>query len=44
MLSFLSVQAQSENLLTLSANASQEYCPKTDQPIVTDFNIEGDYN
>ncbi len=44
ILSFLSVQAQSENLLTLSANASQEYCPKTDQPIVTDFNIEGDYN
>jgi len=28
----------------LTANASQKYCPKTEQPIVTDFNIEGNYD
>ncbi|MGB1362731.1 MAG: hypothetical protein ACPG7V_05690, partial [Flavobacteriaceae bacterium] len=27
----------------MTANPSQQYCPKTEQPIVTDFNIEGDY-
>ena len=41
--SILSLHAQSKSLLKLTANPSQQYCPKTEQPIVTDFNIEGDY-
>ena len=44
LFTFNSLHAQSESLLRLTANASQKYCPKTEQPIVTDFNIEGNYD
>ena len=38
---FFVIHAQSNSAVEFSANPSQLYCPQTEQPIVTDFNIEG---
>jgi gliding motility-associated-like protein len=38
---FLTLNAQSQSSIELTANPSQLYCPQSEQPIVTNFSIKG---